>query len=94
MLGSWNSDMPILSSESIYAVKTSEMPVGTLVSFTDHVNPFNRCGCKTAVVTHQEEFDSFDGRFNHEGCERPEYHVACGCGVKDCVMPYELEVVK
>lgn len=83
-----------MHSEESYAVKTREMPVGTLVSFTDQINVFNLCGCKTAIITHQEEFDSFDSRFNHEGCEIPEYHVLCGCGTKDCVMPYEVDKLK
>jgi len=94
MLGNWNSDMPIICGEGIYAAKTLEMPVGTLVSFTDHRIRRNQCDCSTAVVTHQEEFDSFDSRFDHEGCERPEFQVICGCGLKDCVMPYELEPIR
>ena len=93
-LGSWNADQPIICGEEIYATKTLEMPVGTLVSFTEHRIRWNQCDCSSAVVTHHEEFDSFDSRFNHEGCERPEYKVMCGCGVKDSVMPYELEPVK
>ena len=93
MLGDWNADQPIVCGEEIYAAKTVEMPVGTLVSFTAHRIRWNQCDCNTAVVTHQEAFDSFSSRFDHEGCERPEYKVICGCGVKDSVMPYELEVI-
>jgi len=89
----WNDDRPILSGAGIYATKTLEMPVGTLVSFTEHRIDWNQCNCKTAVVINQEEFDNYSQRFNHEGCERPEYKVMCGCGPKDSVMPYELEVI-
>jgi len=92
-LGSWNDDLPILSGKELYATKTLEMPVGTLVSFTEHRIRWNQCECNTAIITHQEEFDSFSSRYDHEGCERSEYQVMCGCGVKDAVMPYELEAV-
>jgi hypothetical protein len=93
-LGSWNSDQPFLSGEEIYAAKTLEMPVGTLVSFTGARCRWNQCDCSAALVMHQEEFDSFSSRYDHEGCERPEYRVLCGCGSKDSVMPYELEVLE
>jgi len=90
-LGSWNADQPIICGEEIYAAKTLEMPVGTLVSFTEHRGAWNRCDCISAVVTHQEEFDSYSARYTHDACERPEYQVMCGCEHKDCVMPYEIK---
>lgn len=83
--------MTYICSESIYAEKTRTLHVGTNVRFTEHRGSWNRCSCETGVITHKNKFESFCARFTRENCEHGEYEVRCGCHVKNCVMPYEIE---